>query len=277
MDPDKGIVAGCICPHPPLLIPEIGGRDIATVRATERAMRELSSIVAGIAPDVLVVISPHTPIMTSSFTVSSEKTLRGDFGQFGVRQVGLERPNDLEMVESLLKSSVRAGVPLEVRTRYGDILDHGVLVPLHFICQATEAPIVSLSISMLSYRQHAELGELVRKCSEDLGRRTLFVASGDLSHRLIPRAPAGYSPRGKDFDEAIAHIAEKGDFASLSSIDEGLVDEAGECGFRSIHTLWGCLRAYEFESRLLSYEGPFGVGYLVSLHRTSGTAAGEKG
>ncbi len=145
-----------------------------------------------------------------------------------------------------------------------------LLVPLYFISQATEAPIVSLSISMLSYQHHAALGDLVRECSENLGRRAVFVASGDLSHRLIPRAPAGYSPRGKDFDAAIASIVEEGDFSSLASIDEELVDEAGECGFRSIHALSGSLRSYEFESMLLSYEGPFGVGYLVSFHRIVG-------
>jgi aromatic ring-opening dioxygenase LigB subunit len=263
----KGIVAACICPHPPLLIPAIGGREIAKVESSVRAMQELSVTVGELAPDVLVVISPHTPIPPASFSVSTSQRLKGDFAQFGCRQVSMERPNDPDLVERLLTLSEARGVPLTSRARQGEVLDHGVLVPLYYIGAATQAPIVSLSIAWLPYQKHFALGELVRECCEETGRRAVLVASGDLSHRLLPGSPNGYSPRGREFDDSIARIVEQGTFDQLASLDETMVEEAGECGLRSIHAMWGALHTYRLHNRLLSYEGPFGVGYLVSLHQ----------
>jgi aromatic ring-opening dioxygenase LigB subunit len=264
----KGIVAACICPHPPLLIPAIGGRELAKVENSVHAMQELSIILGELAHDVLVVISPHTPIPPASFSVSASERLVGDFTQFGCRQVSLERPNDLELAKRLLSLSETHGVPLTTRTRQGEVLDHGVLVPLFYIGAATQAPIVSLSIAWLPYHQHFALGELVRECCEEMGRRAILIASGDLSHRLLPGSPNGYSPRGREFDNSIVRIVEQGTFDQLASLDESMVEEAGECGLRSIHAMWGALHTYGLRNRLLSYEGPFGVGYLVSLHQT---------
>jgi aromatic ring-opening dioxygenase LigB subunit len=143
-------------------------------------------------------------------------------------------------------------------------------VPLYFLDQAFDTPMVCLSISGLSYHDHFLLGRIAGKACADLGRRAVFVASGDLSHRLIKGAPAGYNPRGQEFDQRIAGIAASGDFDALSDIPEDLVEMAGECGFRSIHALWGALKNGPLTNLVLSYEGPFGVGYLVSLHIKSG-------
>jgi MEMO1 family protein len=146
-------------------------------------------------------------------------------------------------------------------------LDHGLLVPLYFLDQVFDSPIVCLSISALDYGSHFQLGRIARKACDRLARRAVFVASGDLSHRLVKGAPAGYSPRGADFDHLIVEIATSGDFDRLYEIREDLVEDAGECGFRSIHCMWGALKDGPLANFVLSYEGPFGVGYLVSLHQ----------
>jgi aromatic ring-opening dioxygenase LigB subunit len=129
---------------------------------------------------------------------------------------------------------------------------------------------VCLSISGLSYHDHFLLGRIAGKACADLGRRAFFMASGDLSHRLIKGAPAGYDPRAQEFDRRIVDIAASGDFIALDGIPEDLVEIAGECGFRSIHALWGALKNGPLANSVLSYEGPFGVGYLVSLHVKNG-------
>ena len=102
----------------------------------------------------------------------------------------------------------------------------------------------------------------------DAGQRIVYVASSDLSHRLIPGAPAGYDPRAAQFDHAVADTFASGDWEGLLTIDPGLVSAAGECGYRSLAVLSGVIGAYEAaggrtHNRLLSYEGPWGVGYLV--------------
>ena len=49
---------GCICPHPPLLIPEVGGASLRRVSATVAALRRLAAEVG--EPETVVVMSPHS-------------------------------------------------------------------------------------------------------------------------------------------------------------------------------------------------------------------------
>lgn len=249
---------GCICPHPPLLIPEIGGDALQTVAATVRGMETLAADIGD--PETVVVVSPHTPGYADTHVVKVAPHLSGDFGSFGCPQAAFAFDNDIALVDLLL---ALAGGDKHVTLAPGedDLLDHGVLVPLSFL---RPERLVSISI-VNSYSAHRALGQLVRRCAEELGRDVLFLASGDLSHRLIPSAPAGYDPRGRAFDELLARAFEVGDFAALSSLDRGIVSGAGECGLRSFIALGGFLGDDALvEPHVYSYEGPFGVGYLVA-------------
>ncbi len=249
---------GCICPHPPLLIPEIGGDALSRVAATARAMEELATDVG--EPDTVVVVSPHSPGYADTHVVKVAPRLAGDFGSFGCPQASFAFENDLALVDLLL---ALAGGDREVRLMPGedDLLDHGVLVPLSFL---RPQRIVCISI-VNAYGEHRALGQLVRRCAEELRHEVLFLASGDLSHRLIPSAPAGYDPRGKTFDELLLHAFQAGDFAVLSSLDRGIISGAGECGLRSFIALGGFLGDDAVvDPHVYSYEGPFGVGYLVA-------------
>ena len=143
-----------------------------------------------------------------------------------------------------------------------DTLDWGVLVPLSFI---KARQIVSLSI-VRAYEEHRTLGQLVRRCAEELGRDTLFLASGDLSHALTRSAPASYDPRGALLDAEVVRALRIGDFAALNGLGRSLRQGAAECGLRSFVTLGGFLgKDATVDPQVLSYEGPFGVGYMVAL------------
>ena len=125
--------------------------------------------------------------------------------------------------------------------------------------------IVSLSI-VDAYGEHRTLGQLVRRCAEELGSpTTLFLALGDLSHALTHDAPAPYDPRGKLFDDEVVHLLGVGDFVGLGRMDPILLEGAAECGLRSFMALGGFLGDDAVTSpEILSYEGPFGVGYMVA-------------
>lgn len=273
MERRDGMIGGCIVPHPPLLVPDIGGRDLERVRSTREAMERLGTMVRDLEPEVLVMVSPHTPIFRDAFTVKAGERLEGSFAAFGCPHVRISKRNDLELAAALVEEARTLDLPLVALETSrggwldkGEELDHGLLVPLYYLDQYLETPIVSLSISGLDYRSHLQLGRVAREACHRLGRRAFFVASGDLSHRLIRGAPAGYHPKGAEFDRRIVEIARSGEFESLYELEEDLVEAAGECGLRSIHVLWGALKDGKLRNQVLSYEGPFGVGYLVSLH-----------
>jgi AmmeMemoRadiSam system protein A len=53
-------------------------------------------------------------------------------------------------------------------------------------------------------------------------------------------------------------------------LDPVLLEKAAECGFRSVIMLLGTLDQCEFQVRVHSYQGPFGVGYGVASFRLNG-------
>ena len=77
-------------------------------------------------------------------------------------------------------------------------------------------------------------------------------------------APAGFSSRGKEFDGKLIEFLKNKDIDGILNMDPDLVEEAGECGYRSIIILLGVLNGLNWQPEILSYEGPFGVGYLVA-------------
>jgi aromatic ring-opening dioxygenase LigB subunit len=262
---------GCICPHPPLLIPEVGGPSLGRVAATVAAMQRLAEEVG--EPETVVVISPHTDGYGDVHVVKTSARLSGDFGRFRCPEVSFSYDTDVPFAELLL---ALAGDyrQLQMMPDDGDVLDWGVLVPLSFL---KVRQIVSLSI-VNDYPPHRSLGQLVRRCEEELGRDTLFLASGDLSHALAHGAPAPYDPRGRLFDDEVVGFLEAGDFVALGRIDPILLEGAAECGLRSILALGGFLGAdAPVAPEVMSYESPFGVGYLVARFSDQAGDAGGAG
>lgn len=266
------VVIGCVSPHPPILVPEIGRESVDQIKSSEAAMKKMANVVAEANPQTLVFISPHSPVLSDSIAIKSKSNLSGSFGMFGVYSLQFEAKNNLELVDEIIKQANSLNVSIaklsESKDIYGhsEVLDHGVLVPYYYLQPLlATVSIVSLSISFLTHLDHYKLGLAVQQAATVLDKRVAFIASGDLSHRLTRGAPAGYSPRGQDFDNLVKDLIEKGAFNELMSIDEVLTEEAGECGLRSIIALGGCFDGREVDSQVYSYEGPFGVGYLVAV------------
>jgi aromatic ring-opening dioxygenase LigB subunit len=239
------------------------------VQSSAAALGRLASEIEEIAPETLVIMSPHSPIYVDAFTVKVAPALGGSFSMFGAPQVRIDTEPDLELAQAVIDKAQALGIPCEavggsgMRMRGASDLDHGILVPLYFLARRTY-PLVCLSMSMLDFKTHYQMGIAIREAVESSRRRAVFIASGDMSHRLIPGAPAGFSPRAAEFDRQVVDIVSSGDFSRLFELDAGLIDEAGECGLRSIIAMAGTVDGYGRTSEVLSYEGPFGVGYMVA-------------
>lgn len=262
------LVAGMIVPHPPIIIPEIGQDRLAEAEATVSGMRRLAEDIAKTDTDVLVSISPHSPMLYDSFLIKSKSRLSGSFSLFGFPDLEFIINGDEELPRAIITACAGAGVPMTKvgeRTLFVDNhLDHGILVPYFYLSQKQDYSLVSISISSLPLDKHFALGEVIGDiCARD-SRKIAFMASGDLSHRLSVDAPAGYLPRGAEFDKTICDIVTAGDLKKLLDISDDLIEAAGECGLRSLTTLAGVISGQEYEIKLLSYEGPFGVGYMVA-------------
>ncbi|WP_018962862.1 class III extradiol dioxygenase subunit B-like domain-containing protein [Coprothermobacter platensis] len=244
---------GIITCHPPIIIPEIGGKETRMVQSTIDALKKASEDVEAFGPDVTVIMSPHAVSLNGrSIPVQVTDKYIGDFGDFDAPHVTMSYPCATDDAYSMKKCGASA-------IRYG-LLDYASMVPLYYLKPKTPLVVMGYAFS-LTTQGYVEFGSCVRKLLDD-GRKILFVASGDLSHRLIPGAPAGFNPNAKLFDEKVVETISEWSLTEYLTLEE-MRDMAGECGYWSIATLFGFM-GESAHAEVLSYEGPFGVGYCVA-------------
>lgn len=260
-----GLIYGCIAPHPPILVPAVAGPRAEKVRHTREAMQRVAGEIQRISPDALVLVSPHAPINPHAMSVSMAEQYIGGFEDFGAPSVRLSFEGDPVLASALEAECRLLHIPTETMGRSGGshLLDHGAAVPLFFLQEAgLQCRLLLLGFSALGTDSHQRFGRAIAAAARETGERVALVASGDLSHRLFPGAPAGFSPRGREFDLALVAALERGDRETILKMDDDLLYEAGECGYRSVVIALGAFPEEDVE--VLSYEGPFGVGYLVA-------------
>lgn len=255
-----------ICPHPPIIIPNIGGAELSKVKKTVQAMKKLADDFAAIQPETTIIISPHGPIQLNKMTINNAERMVSDFWQFGDYQTAkMVFENDLEIINKIKQEAEKNKIPLDLIKI--PQLDHGAGVPLYYLSKQWQSKIVPIAFSFLDLQTHFEFGKVIGRASQDnLKQKIALVASGDLSHRITAEAPAGYSPVGKEFDEKLIKLLKNNDIQGILNLEPEFIEEAGECGLRSIIILLGALSIIKPlpKFQLLSYEAPFGVGYLVA-------------
>jgi len=261
-----------ISPHPPIMVPEVGHAESNRVAATQQALLELGRRIKNSGAETLVIISPHAPVFQDVVGINGMPSLKGDLGSFRAGQVVFELENDRLLVSEIKSKAAELGLVvveldknMEKQYFISLRLDHGVTVPLYFLRKAgVELPLVHVSMAVAPVEKLYLFGIAVRRAAKSLGRKVALLASGDLSHGLTKDAPGGYLPRGKEFDRQIAELLSGPDVEGILKMDQSLIQQAGECGYRSIVMMLGALDGYNVKAEVLSYEGPFGVGYLVA-------------
>jgi len=270
------LVFAGIAPHPPIMVPEVGREAIAEVRASIDAMRELTTRIVESGAETVVLVSPHAPLDARAFVAYKDAELHGDFANFRAPDARVEAPLDEELLGAISREA--ASVGYEVIGIRGHDLDHGTAVPLYFLQRnGWRGRVVALGYSFLSNEDHLRFGSCINRAANETGRPTAFVASGDLSHRLKPEAPAGYNPNAHLFDQEVVEAIRESEPERIINIDQSLRKMAGECGYRSMLVAFGVTREMEHACEVLNYEAPFGVGYLVAqIARPNGSHKDKK-
>lgn len=265
------LVGAFIVPHPPLIIPEVGRGDEKKVSKTIDSYREVARRIAALKPDTIIITSPHTIMYSDYFHISPGKSAKGDLGRFNAKGVAFQVTYDEEFVMELEACAEREGVEAGTLGEKERQLDHGTMVPLYFINEfLAEYKLVRVGLSGLSFTEHYHLGRCITKTAQKLDRRIVFVASGDLSHRLKEDGPYGFREEGVSFDREITQAMQEGDFLKLMEFTPDFCEAAGECGLRSFIIMAGALSGQAVAPELLSYEGTFGVGYAVCEFKING-------
>lgn len=267
-----GSILGCfVMPHPPIIIPEVGRGEEKRAEATSTACKKVAYEVKALEPEVIIIITPHGPLFRDAIAVTDTESIEGDMGRFNAPQIKFNIEIEEKLSRSIMKSSREAGimtVPITQNSvREYNIsceLDHGAMVPLYFINNEYKRyKLVHITYGMLSKIDLYRFGKIIKEAIEENTQNAVIIASGDLSHRLSDDGPYEYNPMGKIFDKEIIGLLEKGDVEGIFNMDRKVVEAAGECGLRSFYIMLGAMDGQQLKGKLLSYEGPFGVGYGV--------------
>jgi AmmeMemoRadiSam system protein A/AmmeMemoRadiSam system protein B len=262
MSTDSIVFAG-IVPHPPIMVPEVGREAADEVRGSIDAMRDFTARLIESGAKTVVMISPHAPLDARAFVAYQDSILYGDFANFRAPETKVEAPLDEELLQAIVHAA--AGQGYEVIGIKGYELDHGTAVPLYFLQRnGWRGRLVALGYNFLSDEDHLRFGSCIRRAVEATNRPAALVASGDLSHRLKPKAPAGYEPQAHLFDEEVVASLQDCQPERIVNIDPALRKLAGECGYRSMLVAFGATRGLNANCAVLHYEAPFGVGYMVA-------------
>ncbi len=263
MTNERFLVFSGITPHPPIMVPEVGRESIAAVRDSIDAMAELTRRVIDSGAESVILISPHAPLEAESFVAYGGPEVFGDFSNFHAPDINFSAHVDAELFAAITRAASRENY--NITNLPDDLLDHGTAVPLYFLLRnGWNGRVAALGYSFLSNEDHLRFGSCIAKAVDQVGRRVAFIASGDLSHRLTPSAPAGYNPGAHVFDEEVVDALRANTPRRIVTIDPGLRKLAGECGYRSMLVAIGASSELPLTCEVMNYEAPFGVGYLVA-------------
>ncbi len=261
-----------IMPHPPIIVPEIGRGEEKGASETIRAMQRAADEIARLRPDTIIITTPHGPVFRDYIYISTSGSLSGNFSMFRAPGVSFEFENNMELTQLIIEKAAAMGIPcggLEkaVAKRLGvsQGLDHGALVPLYFIVEKYRGfKLVHIATSFLPVTDLYRFGMAIEQAVEKTDESVVFIASGDLSHRLEEDGPYGFSKKGVQFDKLLIESVRAGDVERILEFDEGFCEEAAECGRRSFIIMFGAYEGFEIETEVYSHEGPFGVGYAIA-------------
>lgn len=280
-----GIIAGFMVPHPPLIVPEVGRGGEAQIEETTKAYEQVADEIAALEPETIVISSPHSVMYADYFHISPGAHAAGNFANFRAPEVSFDVDYDEPFAgrwatlaaagdadgsqnEPLMwENGIAAGFLGEKNPK----LDHGTMVPLHFIMKKyTGFKLVRIGLSGFSLATHYRMGQLAQRVADELDRCVVYVASGDLSHRMQEDGPYGFHPMGPVYDERIMDVMGRGDFDELMDFDEPLCQHAAECGHRSFVMLAGALDRKKLRIEKLVHQDVTGVGYGICTFHVEG-------
>ena len=258
------IAAAFMVPHPPMIVPEIGRGREEEIRETIDAYEAVAGEIAALRPETIILSSPHATTYSNYFHISPGYSARGNFAEFGAPKVSFDMQYDVSLRERICMLAEEADFPAGTEGERKKALDHGTMVPLWFICRRyTDFKLIRLGLSGLSPAEHYQLGEMIRQAVEESGRRVVYVASGDLSHKLQDYGPYGYAPEGPEYDKRIMDVAGRAAFDEMLRFDEDFCDRAAECGHRSFLIMAGALDGTAVKAETYSHQDVTGVGYGI--------------
>lgn len=271
------LVFGCIAPHGSIALPEAKPKDRPTLaNATTAGMQELGRRFAAAAPDVSIVLTPHNIHVEGAMAVIDAAAVAGDLVQWG-SPISLRIPIDREVALSVRDAIRDDGIPV-VGVSYGANdpttsvfpMDWAILIPSHFMGGRTDpqVPVVVVAPARdLPDEVHVRAGKAIGRAAAKSRKRIALIASCDHGHGHDAKGPYGFTPKSKEFDEAVVGLIRDGDGLGFSRLGSDFARDAKADSYWQMLILEGALARERWKGELLSYEAPTYFGMLCAAYQ----------
>lgn len=258
-------VLGAVVPHSPLLIPSIGKENLTVMQKTVASLMAVDEALAGSGADTLLCLTAHLRVDQPALVFNSCQRYEANFEEFGEYALRFSLAGDPAFTHRLKQpfDTEREATPVIVTSR--PTLDYATSTPLYYFRDKASLRLVPIGDTLPIGVQHLHLAARLRTHLLQTHRRVAVIASGNLSHRLSARSPAGYSPRARAFDQRVLSCLESQQPLALTRWRAETITEVRECALRPILFLLGLLGTSRYSSEVLSYESPFGIGHATVL------------
>lgn len=253
------IVFAAITPHTPLLLESIGKDKTDIIKKTTEALGELEKELYLAKPNILIVLSPHCGLFDKSFSINAHSHFTATFEKFGDLNTKFEWKGSPELASQISYRTKRTDTPTQLVSQ--ENLDYGTAIPTSRLTKKLPSlKILPIGYSNLSPEKHLLFGERIKDAIFDQEKRVAILASGDLSHTNNKGKGSTDDPR---VDINIEKLLKKNDIDGILQMNPDELKKSNECAYRSILMLLGILKDMQYKYKTLSYEHPFGVGYLT--------------
>ena len=270
------LVFACIAPHGSIAIPEAKPKDRPSLaNATTAGMQELGRRFTAAEPDVSIVLTPHNIHVEGALAVIDAAAVSGDLVQWG-NPISLRLDVDRELALSVRDTIREAGIPV-VAVSYGANdpvtavfpMDWAVLIPAHFMGgrSTPQVPVAVVAPARdLSDDVHVRAGQAIGRAAAASRKRVALIASCDHGHGHDAKGPYGFTPKSKEFDEAVVKLIRDGDGLHFSRLGSTFAREAKADSYWQMLMLEGALGQDGWKGELLSYEAPTYFGMLCAAY-----------
>jgi aromatic ring-opening dioxygenase LigB subunit len=270
------LVFACIAPHGSIAIPEAKPKDRPSLAsATTAGMQELGRRFAAAEPDVSIVLTPHNIHVEGAMAVIDAAAVSGDLVQWG-SPISMRVPVDRDLTLSVRDAIRAAGIPV-VAVSYGANdpaaavfpMDWAVLIPAHFMGgrSVPQVPVAVVAPARdLGDEVHVRAGQAIGRAAAASRKRVALIASCDHGHGHDAKGPYGFTPKSKEFDEAVVGLIRDGDGLRFSRLGSAFAREAKADSYWQMLMLEGALGLDGWRGELLSYEAPTYFGMLCAAY-----------
>jgi hypothetical protein len=231
------LIAAAVCPHPPLLVPELAGGLAPALDGLRAACDTAIGRVYAAEPDSLLVLG------------ATQNPSLAAVGSF--REYGLDLRVDGGWASSWDGEDDDRPMPLPMLVAAWLLRDRPLTPPRTVVCVPENG--------------RANLAALGRTMAAG-DRRVAMLVMGDGSACRSPQAPGHFDERAEAYDAAVGKALAAADTAALAALDPELSRDLLAAGRPAWQVLAGAAASAEqvFDSELLYAEAPYGVGYFVA-------------